>query len=149
MAGYDVVVVGAGPAGAGTALRCAQAGLKVLLLERGNYPGEKHLEIVGLWKPFLDELVPGIDDLIPKEKLLWNFHGFNTGFEYGLMKKGGFFTCKALMVDDPDDPNQHGIFVLYRNQWDKWFAEEVCVSAGVELKNRANVVDVRADPLFG
>jgi electron transfer flavoprotein-quinone oxidoreductase len=145
MAKYDVVIVGAGPAGGATALRCAQAGLKTILLERGNYPGEKHLEIVGLWKPFLDELIPNVDELIPKEKLLWNFYGFNTGFEYGLTKKGGFFTCKALQLDEPDDPNQHGIAVLYRNQWDKWFAEEICVPAGVELKNKANVVDVIRD----
>ncbi len=141
----DVIVVGAGPAGSATALRCAKSGLKTLLLERGNYPGEKCLDIVGLWKPFLDELVPDIDQQIPKEKLLWNFYGFDTGFEYGLTKRGGFFTLKGLQPDAPDDPHKHGIAVLYRNQWDKWFAEEVCVPAGVDLKNKACVVDVIRD----
>ena len=55
MAEYDVIVVGAGCAGSAAALRCARAGLKTLMLERGRYPGEKHLEIVGLWKSFLDD----------------------------------------------------------------------------------------------
>ena len=35
----DVVVVGAGPAGAAAALVAARAGLRVLLLERGPFPG--------------------------------------------------------------------------------------------------------------
>ncbi len=142
---YDVVVVGAGPAGSATALRAAKLGLKTLMIERGNYPGEKKLEIVGLWKPFLDELMPGIDERIPKEKLLWNFYGFDTGFEYGLTKRGGFFTLKGLMPDAPDAPHKHGIAVLYRNQWDKWFAEDICVGAGVELKCATLVVDVIRD----
>lgn len=38
---HDVLVVGAGPAGAGLALRLARAGRDVLLLERSRFPREK------------------------------------------------------------------------------------------------------------
>ena len=38
---YDVIVVGAGPAGSSTALYSAQKGLKVLLVDRGRFPREK------------------------------------------------------------------------------------------------------------
>lgn len=38
---FDVIVVGAGPAGSAAALLAARAGLKVLLLERGEYPGAR------------------------------------------------------------------------------------------------------------
>lgn len=37
----DVIVVGAGPGGAGTAHWCAQAGLEVLLLDKAEFPREK------------------------------------------------------------------------------------------------------------
>ncbi|MGC9190083.1 MAG: FAD-dependent oxidoreductase, partial [Conexivisphaera sp.] len=36
---FDVVVVGAGPAGAAAALEAAKAGLKVLMIERGRGAG--------------------------------------------------------------------------------------------------------------
>ena len=38
---YDVVVVGAGFAGPVAARKCAEAGLKTLMLERSGNPGEK------------------------------------------------------------------------------------------------------------
>ena len=37
----DVIVVGAGPAGASTAYHCARAGLDVLLLEKASFPRDK------------------------------------------------------------------------------------------------------------
>src|SRR5215469_3999556 len=37
----DVIVVGAGPAGSAVALRLAQAGLDVLVLEKARFPREK------------------------------------------------------------------------------------------------------------
>lgn len=37
----DVIVVGAGPAGAATAYHCARAGLDVLLLEKASFPRDK------------------------------------------------------------------------------------------------------------
>jgi flavin-dependent dehydrogenase len=38
---YDVIVVGAGPAGSITAHDCAKAGFKTLLLEKSKHPREK------------------------------------------------------------------------------------------------------------
>lgn len=40
---FDVIIVGAGPAGSAAALLSARAGLKVMLLERGEYPGAKNV----------------------------------------------------------------------------------------------------------
>jgi len=38
---YDLIVIGGGPAGSSAAITAAQAGVKVLLLERGRYPRHK------------------------------------------------------------------------------------------------------------
>ena len=38
---YDVIVSGAGPGGSMAAMKCAQQGLKVLLLERQALPRDK------------------------------------------------------------------------------------------------------------
>jgi flavin-dependent dehydrogenase len=39
--GYDLIVIGAGPAGCATAITAASSGAKVLLLERGRFPRHK------------------------------------------------------------------------------------------------------------
>jgi electron transfer flavoprotein-quinone oxidoreductase len=54
----DVVVVGAGPAGASAALVAARAGLRVLLIERGPFPGAKNMFGGVIYPRVLDTLLP-------------------------------------------------------------------------------------------
>ena len=54
---WDVVVVGAGPAGATTALLLARAGASVLLLDRGRFPRDK---------PCSEYLSPGITPILAR-----------------------------------------------------------------------------------
>jgi electron transfer flavoprotein-quinone oxidoreductase len=55
---FQVVVVGAGPAGSTAALQLARAGLSVCLLERGPAPGSKNLFGGVVYPRVLDDLVP-------------------------------------------------------------------------------------------
>ncbi|MFI8952049.1 FAD-dependent oxidoreductase [Streptomyces sp. NPDC053750] len=55
---FDVVVVGAGPAGSAAALEAARAGRSVALLERGPYPGAKNVYGGVVYGRVLGELVP-------------------------------------------------------------------------------------------
>jgi menaquinone-9 beta-reductase len=74
MTAYDVLIVGAGPAGAAAATLTARAGLSTLVLERTHFPREK---VCGdclnpaAWK-ILDRLgVSPLIDQLPSAKLRW------------------------------------------------------------------------------
>ncbi|MBC7253256.1 MAG: NAD(P)/FAD-dependent oxidoreductase [Actinobacteria bacterium] len=62
MKSYDLIVVGAGPGGSAAALTAAEAGLRTLLLERAESPGEKNASGFALsskaWRdfPFIREM---------------------------------------------------------------------------------------------
>ena len=56
---FDAIVVGAGPAGSSAALAMARAGLRVALIERGEYAGAKNVSGAALYAPsLLAELLP-------------------------------------------------------------------------------------------
>ena len=65
---FDVIVVGAGPAGSLAALKMARAGLEVALIERGRHPGAKNM-FGGLLHntPALNEALPSFWERRP-----WN-----------------------------------------------------------------------------
>lgn len=66
---YDAVVVGAGPSGSTAAYYLARAGLDVLLLERGPYPGSKNVGGTGLYTRPLHEMFPNFWQEAPVERL--------------------------------------------------------------------------------
>lgn len=68
---FDVIVIGAGPAGSAAALVAARAGLKVLLLERGEYPGAKNVSGAALYgSAILHELIPNWWEQAPVERYI-------------------------------------------------------------------------------
>ncbi len=84
---YDVIVVGAGPAGCGTALSCGRRGLKTLLIERFNCPGGAWT--TGFMNPFFDgDGKSGIvGELLTELKAKGQWGGFwNISFNYEYMK---------------------------------------------------------------
>ena len=101
---FDVIVVGAGMAGNAAAIRLAQAGANVLLLERGAEPGTKNLSGGILWGHDLDAILPNWWHEMPIERhIVRKRFGFLTGdralsfdFEDGDWKKEPYVAHSVL-----------------------------------------------------
>ena len=65
---FDVIVVGAGPAGSVAAYLLAQQGHSVVLIERGEAPGAKNLSGGVLYGRVLEEVFPGFAEQAPVER---------------------------------------------------------------------------------
>jgi electron transfer flavoprotein-quinone oxidoreductase len=113
---FDVIVVGAGPAGASTALRMAQRGLDVLLLERGETPGSKNM--FGGMMPFF----PVPEEIIPDfwMKAPWERHVVKRVLH---MLSETSSTAMVFEADTFDRPPYNG-YTLFRPVFDRWLAEE-------------------------
>jgi len=120
---YDVVVVGAGPAGSICALELARAGKRVALLERGAYPGAKNMYGGVIYARLLESILPNWWDRAPIERFVTR--------RSTMVINGG----RALSVDFRSDKwgeaPYNGV-TAYRSEWDRWLASEA-VLAGAEL----------------
>jgi electron transfer flavoprotein-quinone oxidoreductase len=121
---FDVIIVGAGPAGSMAALKLARAGCNVCLLERGKYPGAKNM-FGGLLHntPVLNELLPDFADRAPLERHVYK-------------KVLAFMTPSSAVSLSFDDENfdnpPHNGYTVFRPAFDKWLAAEA-VKAGTLL----------------
>lgn len=130
---FDVIVVGAGPAGSAAALVAARAGLKVLLLERGEYPGSKNVSGAAFYgSAILNEVIPNWWEHAPVERYITRrslaFVSPETSFSLD------FRTTKYA------EPPYNG-FTILRPRFDRWFAAQA-EAAGAFLLNAAVVDDV-------
>lgn len=67
-AAFDIVIVGAGPAGAAAALVAARAGSRVAVVERGPFPGAKNMYGGVVYGRVLDDLIPQWWEEVPKQR---------------------------------------------------------------------------------
>ena len=65
---FDVIIVGAGPAGASAAYRLAQQRVKVLVIERGMAPGAKNMMGGRIYTHSLEQLIPDFRERAPLER---------------------------------------------------------------------------------
>lgn len=131
---FDVIVVGAGPAGSAAALVAARAGLKVLLIERGEYPGAKNVSGAALYgSAILHELIPNWWEQAPVERYICRralaFMSPQTSVSLDFRATGSYA-----------EPPYNGFTVL-RPRFDRWFAAQA-EAAGAFLLNAAVVDDV-------
>jgi electron transfer flavoprotein-quinone oxidoreductase len=65
---FDAIVVGAGPAGSCAAIELARAGKRVVLVERGPFPGSKNMYGGVVYPRILDDLIPQWWDEAPIQR---------------------------------------------------------------------------------
>lgn len=122
---FDIIFVGAGIAGTACALRCARAGLSVLLLERGERPGSKNLSGGRLYAHALAELLPHFQRTAPLERRI-------TQENLTLLTHDSATTYSSLRSDGES-------WSLLRARFDPWFvaqaeAEGVQFISGVTVE---------------
>ena len=129
----DVAVIGAGPAGSAAALIAARAGLKVLLLERGEYPGAKNVSGAAFYgSAIMDELIPRWWEQAPVERYL-----SRRVLAFMAPETSVALDFRSARFAEPP---YNGVAIL-RPKFDRWFADQA-VAAGAFLLNAAVVDDV-------
>jgi len=145
-ANFDVVVVGAGPAGSAAALVAARAGLSVCLLERGPFPGAKNMYGGVTYARILDDLIPSWWEEAPVQRWITR--------RSTMIATGTQAVTVDVRAGDWSKPPYNGA-TTYRSEFDAWLANKA-VEAGATLvtsttaigllrNERGAVVGVRTD----
>lgn len=128
----EVIVVGAGPAGVATALTLARAGVEVIVLERGAYPGAKNVMGGILYRQPTEELVPEFWRVAPLERAIIE--------QRYLLLTGEDAIGLSYRTPTFGQPPYNAFSVL-RAEWDRWFAEQA-EAAGALIATGVTVEDL-------
>ncbi len=132
----DVIVVGAGPAGSCAAIVAARAGLSVVLLERGPFPGSKNMYGGVVYPRILDDLIPNWWEEAPIQRWV-------TRRSTMLLTD-----TQAMTVDFRSEawgaPPYNGA-TAFRPDWDHWLAGHA-EAGGAQILTDTTVVGLIRNP---
>ncbi len=148
---FDVIVVGAGPAGAAASMSLARNGVKVLMLEKAKVPGEKNMSGGVLYGDFPGEegirsLVPDFESSAPLERQIISHEVVMLGAPD--TKKGTALFYKMsktslagrLGLFSASFETGHDFSVLSR-PFDSWFAD-LAVKEGATLSTETTATEL-------
>lgn len=132
---FDVIVVGAGPAGCASAYTVAGAGLKVLVFERGKYPGAKNMWGGAFFGPLMHELFPNFWEEAPVER-------FISRHVISFLTEEDSLSLDFKTTGFKSSPNKG--FIALRAKFDRWLANKV-EQAGAIVATGLEVDDLRME----
>ncbi|USG64192.1 FAD-dependent oxidoreductase [Brevibacillus ruminantium] len=128
---FDVIVVGAGPAGTSCAYTLAKAGVNVLLLERGEYPGSKNVMGGVLYRKMMEDIIPGFYKEAPVERPI-------VEQRFMMLDGQSAVTMSYKGLEWGEEPYNN--FTVLRAKFDQWFADKA-VQQGALLINETVVTE--------
>jgi electron transfer flavoprotein-quinone oxidoreductase len=128
---FDVIVVGAGPGGSACAYKCAENGLKVLLIERGEYPGSKNVMGGIIYRKQTEDIVPEFWKEAPIERPV-------VEQRFWFLEKESMMSMSYKGKEWAQEPYNN--FTVLRAKFDQWFAKKA-VEKGAVLINETVVLE--------
>lgn len=128
---FDVIVVGAGPAGTACAYTLAKNGVNVLLIERGEYPGSKNVMGGVLYRQTMEEIIPEFYKEAPLERPI-------VEQRYMMLDTQSAVTFSYKGLEWAEEPYNN--FSVLRAKFDQWFANKA-VEQGALLINETVVTE--------
>jgi electron transfer flavoprotein-quinone oxidoreductase len=113
---FDTIIVGAGPAGTTAAYLLAKAGLNVLLVERGAYPGAKNVFGGILYTTVLNRLIPNFWEEAPVERHM-------KGIQIFLLSESNAVSI-GVDSEEHNKPPYNNSFTVSRAKFDQWYAKK-------------------------
>jgi electron transfer flavoprotein-quinone oxidoreductase len=130
---FDVVIIGAGPAGSSAAYRLAKEGFNVLFVERSNSPGSKNVFGGRIYSYPFPEIYPDFWEEAPIERYV-------TQENLVFMTESNSVTMKFDSSSSKGESTQS--FTALREKFDTWMAKKA-EEAGALL-----ITGTRVDDLF-
>ena len=129
---FDAIVVGAGPAGITAAKEMAAAGLSVVVLERGQFPGAKNVWGGILYREPTEAIAPGFEDEAPLERPIieQRYLMLTDDAMMGVTYRSERFAVPPFNA-----------YTVLRAPFDRWYATKA-EEAGAEVYPEFTVVDL-------
>lgn len=129
---FDAIVVGAGPAGVTAARELADAGLSVVALERGPFPGSKNVWGGILYRAPTEAMLPGFESAAPLERPI-------IEQRYVMLADDDMLGLTYRSQHFSERP--YNAYSVLRSPFDRWHAT-TAEAAGAEVYPEVTVTDL-------
>ena len=130
----DIIIIGAGPSGTAAAMILAQAGKRVVLIERGDFSGCKNMFGGAIYTTPTKEIYPEFWNTAPVERGI-------IRHSYALL---GELDGTTISYDKQSSGETYEAYSVTRAKWDRWCAQQA-EEAGAVLVKETLVKEILKD----